>query len=100
MEKAQCKSMTVNKSEINEFDELTVEYSSTFGNEYGTVELSDIEVDNPFNEDIPLEFTGYDENNQKYRIYLDKNKVELANDVNGNFKGCIGNLANIFETLE
>lgn len=92
--------MTLKKSKIPEKDAIVVEYGSSF--EFGSscVELEEIEDESPSFEEKTIEVTGYNTNGEKFRIYLDKNKIELVQDRNGDFQGCIGSVLDIYEPLD
>lgn len=92
--------MTIPKEELAKHEKIVVEYGSAFGYGSETVELTEIRDITENISGNPLEITGLDENGEKYRIYLDKNKVELVQDENNEFVGCIGTVMDIFEPLE
>ena len=74
---------------------VNVEVQSAFGYEVNEHSLEIDWIDQMF--DSPLEFTGYDSNGQKFRAYLDKNKLELVKNEDDDFVGCIGSITNITE---
>lgn len=90
--------MTLSKDEISEGMNVLIETQrelDIFSQKTHTIELTVDTVDTMFEE--PLEFTGYDNSDRKYKVYLDKNKISLLQDESGEFQGAIGTVTNISE---